>query len=107
MRERVLTSILGWSSHRSEESFEDCTSVWPAIGGESQNDGTEQQREQSIGSATHASIAQTPLFKREWTHDMTTNSGPPAAHALMTPIVYLLNRVTPHGRLVKYLEVQP
>ena len=38
---------------------------------------------------------------------MTTNSGPSAAHALMTPVVYLLNRVTPHGRLVKYLEVQP
>jgi len=63
--------------------------------------------QQNIGSASDASIAQTPLFKREWTDDMTTNSGPHATHALKTPVVNLLNRVTPHGRPVKYLEVQP
>lgn len=51
-------------------------------------------------------IAHTPLFKHEWTDDMTTNSGPHAAHALKTPL-YPLNRVTPHDRPVKYLEVQP
>jgi|CXWL01.1.fsa_nt_gi hypothetical protein len=51
-------------------------------------------------------IAQTHLFKHEWTDDMTTNRGPHAAHALKRPL-YPLNRITPHDRPVKYLEVQP
>lgn len=56
------------------------------------------------GGPAERPIAQIPLFKHEWTGNMTTNSRSHAAHALKTPL-YPLNRVTPHDRPVKYLEV--